>query len=872
MDRPRSVLIFFVLLFIFLSPAGQPPTVSQRQDLDDLITRERHALSVLSSSSYGDLDPAKGKRLNITGLREEDRYAWELLPRVKDRVREQLGVLAGHQGVDQRSDNGANESVATQDGNKEVIGRDDFRYTDKDVMRPEKGSIPVYQNVTGILRGEWVRSKVAEGLQAPHINVTSFGPNGAFNAHEYDRNVTGSGGKVHLRLKGKNWNGSSTADGMVREIKAQMTIKDDTSSGDGWEMTLHGVHYPEMGEVLLTTTSEKCVFMTEAQSRGFAGLFALPHFAVSQRTYALAQRLLNSTLSQAIDEQQRVPYTTASNPWSSSPNNPSDTLFPLPHCEYIIYLQQHPIGLMSKTVGKPSDIQKLLAEVENELRFPNGAPVPKAPDIRMSLLIFSPDCGFVLESKGPPEYALQHGNHLHGPKLESYLASAQRYILLFAVLIAGQVILLMRQMKVASTPPTRSRISFYTIAMMSMGDGFVFIGFLMAAIFVDAAFLTLITTAFLAFFAVCFFGMKFLLDIWLVQAPERRERERQLAAASPPPPPPPAAPNLTTPLPGIVITPASANTLPLPATARRTTDSGATPVILPPDQDLDGPANDTPTSPTNTPTQANTTRRELSSLYTRFYFLLLTTLLLSFHATTWPTTARTIYTNTLLFTYFSLWTPQIYRNIMRNCRKALSHEFILGQSTLRLAPVLYIYTIPHNILFIDPDRTAALILTAWVWLQILILTSQEILGPRFAIPDTWTPPAYDYHPVLREDDVEAGIVSLPIGFSRTTDSGPTSPTTSAPPTNSSKARPRYSVDCAICMQTLEVPVEPRGGAETSSASGGVGIVGNGLGSGILGRRSYMVTPCRHVFHTVCLEGWMRFRLVCPVCREDLPAL
>jgi len=28
----------------------------------------------------------------------------------------------------------------------------------------------------------------------------------------------------------------------------------------------------------------------------------------------------------------------------------------------------------------------------------------------------------------------------------------------------------------------------------------------------------------------------------------------------------------------------------------------------------------------------------------------------------------------------------------------------------------------------------------------------------------------------------------------------------------------------------------------------------------------MVTPCRHVFHSNCLEGWMRFRLQCPNCR------
>lgn len=71
-----------------------------------------------------------------------------------------------------------------------------------------------------------------------------------------------------------------------------------------------------------------------------------------------------------------------------------------------------------------------------------------------------------------------------------------------------------------------------------------------------------------------------------------------------------------------------------------------------------------------------------------------------------------------------------------------------------------------------------------------------------------------------------------------------------------------SVDCAICMQVLEAPVVVAG--DDASSANSV--------TGMLARRQYMVTPCRHIFHSPCLEGWMRFRLQCPICRENLPPL
>jgi len=33
---------------------------------------------------------------------------------------------------------------------------------------------------------------------------------------------------------------------------------------------------------------------------------------------------------------------------------------------------------------------------------------------------------------------------------------------------------------------------------------------------------------------------------------------------------------------------------------------------------------------------------------------------------------------------------------------------------------------------------------------------------------------------------------------------------------------------------------------------------------------YMVTPCRHAFHSDCLEQWMDVKMECPTCRGHLP--
>lgn len=93
------------------------------------------------------------------------------------------------------------------------------------------------------------------------------------------------------------------------------------------------------------------------------------------------------------------------------------------------------------------------------------------------------------------------------------------------------------------------------------------------------------------------------------------------------------------------------------------------------------------------------------------------------------------------------------------------------------------------------------------------------------------------------------------------DASPSDPTSKQAGESKGKGKGKKVFDCSICAQDIEVPVIMAGAEDGASATGM-----------ILQRRMYMVTPCRHIFHAGCLEGWMRYRLMCPNCREVLPPL
>lgn len=804
MDSRGSLLFILIALYLLVSSQNRAPLIDHDKEHQHEIAEEQHALHLLNESKYGDFDPRADRWLPIAGLRKNDSYSWDLLPGVQDKARRQLrsALLGASLHVP--------EALETEDGVSS--------------LNLTQQPLPVYHNVTGKLRGDWVRQKSVS--YHPRLNITALALENDYVTHDFGLNVTGDTGTFYFDLHEGDGEELQQNGGHVREIRAELAIESDSSLGNTWHLSLFGVHFSETGGIILTTTSEK-----------FGGIFSLPHFTLSQDTFELSHKLLLRSLSDTIAEKENHPATFF--PWSSLPHGSQSASFPAPKCEYVVYLQQHPI-MIHNTLAE----RQLLEQIEDELRFPVGAPIPAPPLMKMSAVVLSPDCGFILETKGAPDYPPTEALYISGPKQEEFSKYVSRLVFLMAGVFIAQISLLMKQIKEASTPSTRSRISFYTIAMMAYGDAFV-ITFLLLELYAETSFLILTSVAFLAFLSVSYIGMRFMMEIWAVQAPERREQSRRSASQT---------------------SNQRQDTLPLPATAAQPADSGATPIILPPDQD-EPPDEDVQTN-RGTGQGQNETGSDVGAMYARFYFVLFVLLVLSLWALLWPNRLGAIYAKGLAFFYLSFWAPQIYRNVMRNCRKALRWDFVVGQSILRLSPFIYFLTVHDNVLYIRPDSTTALAMAGWVWIQVWALASQDILGPRFFVPRGWAPPAYDYHPILRDtsafgsgEDVESGG-TLPISFLRAEERDSVS-TSSASDRQRQKDKKKKIFDCAICMQEIEVPVIVAPG----------GVVGSSVTDGatsILGRRAYMVTPCRHIFHSTCLESWMRLRLQCPICRESIP--
>lgn len=878
-ENARVFILVILLLWLISSPDNGPGLISVPSITSARLVRQRHAHSVLNSTKWADFSPplaggtkgAAPRYLNLTGFRDNDGFAWADLGRFKDRCLEWS-----------RNANPSSDGEQLWD-----LGL----------------AQPTWQNITGVVHGEWARRDGSVTRHPDSYNLTAMTPtiNWIGSHGEWGRNVTGQHGKIILRLDDKEGSveyedeatdveGGPRSGGLAREVSATVTMQDDGNSGSAWDMRLHGVHWPKQGALLLTSTSEK-----------FAGIFGLPHLTAGSNYFRSSQKLLNETLDKVLSRKEKTTFSDPGNPWTSSFEGQGETWNSVPYCEYIVYAQIHPLDRHQLKVAyfghKANErMGSLVNKIEDELRHPTGAPIRGIPELQLSTVMWSPDCSYFLESKGPPLYASVNGQHLVGMKEEVFLYEAKIWLLGFAAIMFGQIYLLKGQIRESSTPSTIGRVSFYTAGIMLLADGLIFAAASAWSLSASATLLPSLVLTFAAFMSMTI-GGAFLAEIYKIQEPERRSREREQGAAGSnttrPQPTTPAAAAAAAAAARAAAAAPPPGTLPRPATARPAPPE-TPPIIMPSDQDIDAEIAENATmgaaavpTPGTAPVAAGTPAgaaaiaqqvraTTFSSMTGRFILLGTCILFLSLAATSWPASVRSAYVNLIAFIYLSLWVPQIWRNVQRNSRRAYSWRFTIGQSALRVMPFAYFYLREDNIVFAEPDRGSFLLLAAWVWIQLWVLAFQDVLGPRFGVPKGWAPEAWDYHPVLREDNLEAG--GLPIGLvsSSAISGDPDSPGASLRRRSSSSAagdrdgkgkhgRGHATIDCAICCEVLEVPVVPAG-TDPDAVGAGAGV------AAVLARRAYMVTPCRHIFHAACLEGWLRFRLQCPICREELPPL
>jgi hypothetical protein len=231
MPNPRVITIFLILLIIFVLPDAPPTTLLGGFDypLDQAVAQELAALELLNSTRYGNFDAVNGRWLNITGLKEQDGFAWNALEAVKARAMEQVDHVLGR--------DAASKVLA---GDVEV-------------------DLPIYHNVSGHIRGSWVRSQIESQFRKPQLNLTAFFPSDARVQHPFERNITGNDGKLRFEFLEKGT--EKLHNGLrVLDMKADVVISDETSAGDGWSVVLYGQHFVDAGHIILTTSSTKYGF------------------------------------------------------------------------------------------------------------------------------------------------------------------------------------------------------------------------------------------------------------------------------------------------------------------------------------------------------------------------------------------------------------------------------------------------------------------------------------------------------------------------------------------------------------------------------------------------------------------------------------
>ncbi|KAK6352369.1 hypothetical protein TWF730_009197 [Orbilia blumenaviensis] len=811
MDASR-IILGVVILILILSPDNAANVSNRDYNIKDIISEERRWLGELQNSTYGNVG-------NLTGF-ADGWWSPAGMGMVRTRVSHMIDDVFNRAKADDSPPpirNILDDTPIKRDlGAVALSADDDDSLSPPEYERAEPNPLegseaPMYRNITGMLNGDWTRLDIP-GLHRPIINDT------------YQRNVTIDKGRFWMIIKerqpAKNF---EELRGVVQTVSMNMELFNDWGGrvgGQSVDVKMHGIHFVESGLLIGATNSNK-----------FAGIFGLPHLTPSNTTYNLIKKPLNESLSQQIEEHLETgdeypPWIPVDEQYIGTP--------PL-QCEFIVYLQIHPIKMHPDASWFTELSQQSIVDtIERELRHRTGEYIPIAPPSLVgSSIIYSPDCSFVLSSEAAT-----------GLKLESYFDRVSNFALNACLIVAFEIYFMIRQMKESSTPSTLSRVSFWTIGILSLLDGYIVIIFIVTATLVERSSLALIAAAFFCTVLAGFFGIRYMLMIYRVQLPERRAAQVQ---SSPPQSSPAAAAAQAA-----AARASAAGTLPPPATAR------TNPVV------------------NTAPPPATTVRQDFSSIITRFYMFLVVTGFLLIYSISLPLFLRNLIQRIALFLSLSFWVPQIYRNTYRNCRKGLKWEFVFGMSTCRLIAVLYFYGYSDNIAFSRPVKWICWASVGWVWCQIWMLGVQELLGPRFLVPEGWFPPAYDYYPILPADDLERALLGE--------GGSPVSPTATKEGGNGgyggtrSGRRGTRIFDCAICMQSVEVPVVPSSGQhrhdpDNDNGDDAGGVVGGLLGQGVyVGRRSYMVTPCRHVFHSGCLEGWMRVRLQCPICRNTLPPI
>lgn len=208
----------------------------------------------------------------------------------------------------------------------------------------------------------------------------------------------------------------------------------------------------------------------------------------------------------------------------------------------------------------------------------------------------------------------------------------------------------------------------------------------------------------------------------------------------------------------------------------------------------------------------------------------------------------------ILFIYIFSWLSQILFSMITNTRPPMSRMYIICLSLSKLYLPIYLKAFDGNIFDLKPSYLKVGLIIFIFIIEIIVLLLQKSFGARSILPKKYRRRGFDYY--KDKVNIEQHVSKNP--------------------------------NCVICLESLMVEVDENFNTiqrktKTKNCCDKIihlcclDRVINKIKRWIANmegktKKKYMITPCDHVFHTVCLEKWMRQKNECPYCKAVIPPI
>ncbi|KAN0065209.1 hypothetical protein ACQY0O_001706 [Thecaphora frezii] len=281
--------------------------------------------------------------------------------------------------------------------------------------------------------------------------------------------------------------------GLVSMVRGSLSVEAPASSRakvKEVDFDLVGLHFLPTGSVFILATAEEVDRATDVRN-------VLRMIPKHERSVNLTVSALESDFDQRI---QRLQDIIDSGRYD--PGEPGAPRSPAHNCSLHIYAKLKPAGRQHEI--------PLVEALEMEQERPTGISTIRAAPLAMTARIYSPECQLLLTSED-----------IDGLTKTRLWKKAVNYAAVYFVVLLVQARLLVQQMEVTRTPSGLAKVSYRTWGLQSMLDAYVGLAHLSVGIALNnETTVPLMACAFMSCMLFLAFGYRYALTIYRTQAPE----------------------------------------------------------------------------------------------------------------------------------------------------------------------------------------------------------------------------------------------------------------------------------------------------------------------------------------------------------------